>query len=134
MNDNVVVCKYCQSENVRKYGKYKDTQYYYCNGCKRKFSNPEAIPKMSQLKKHLNLTYTLSLAIALIPLILISFLYDSVVGYVIWIAVLFSASWWTLQQKGRSYSYLLLVCCVAGIGIPVILCLTNKTAQDEGDR
>ena len=26
-----VVCKYCQSLNVRKYGKYKDTQYYYCN-------------------------------------------------------------------------------------------------------
>jgi len=39
-------CKYCQSENVRKYGKYKDTQYYYCNDCQRKFSNPGAIPKM----------------------------------------------------------------------------------------
>jgi hypothetical protein len=41
-----IICKYCQSENVRKYGKYKDTQYYYCNICKRKFSNPEAIPKI----------------------------------------------------------------------------------------
>lgn len=41
-----VVCKYCESENVRKYGKYKDTQYYYCNDCKRKFSNIDAIPKM----------------------------------------------------------------------------------------
>jgi putative transposase len=39
-------CKYCQSENVRKYGTYKDTQYYYCNDCKRKFSNLDCIPKM----------------------------------------------------------------------------------------
>jgi len=39
-------CKYCQSENVIKYGKYKNTQYYYCNDCKRKFSNPDCIPKM----------------------------------------------------------------------------------------
>jgi len=41
-----LLCKYCQSENIRKYGKYKDTQYYYCNDCRRKFSNPDAIPKM----------------------------------------------------------------------------------------
>lgn len=39
-------CKYCNSDNVIKYGKYKDIQYYYCNDCKRKFSNPDAIPKM----------------------------------------------------------------------------------------
>jgi len=39
-------CKYCQSENVIKYGKYKDTQYYWCKDCKRKFANPDAIPKM----------------------------------------------------------------------------------------
>lgn len=41
-----IKCKYCASDDVRKYGKYKDTQYYYCNDCKRKFSNPDAIPKM----------------------------------------------------------------------------------------
>jgi transposase-like protein len=41
-----LVCKYCQSDNVRKYGTYKETQYYYCNDCKRKFSNSGAIPKM----------------------------------------------------------------------------------------
>ena len=41
-----IVCKYCQSDNIRKYGTYKDTQYYFCNDCKRKFSNPDAIPKM----------------------------------------------------------------------------------------
>lgn len=43
---NMICCKYCQSDNVRKYGKYKETQYYYCNDCERKFSNPDAIPKM----------------------------------------------------------------------------------------
>lgn len=41
-----LVCKYCQSENVIKFGKYKDVQYYYCKDCKRKFANPDAIPKM----------------------------------------------------------------------------------------
>jgi transposase-like protein len=54
-------CKYCQSEHVRKYGKYKDTQYYYCNDCKRKFSNLDAIPKMqystSKVSDVLNMYY-----------------------------------------------------------------------------
>jgi len=44
--DNTGQCKYCQSKNVIKYGKYKDVQYYFCKECKRKFANPEAIPKM----------------------------------------------------------------------------------------
>ncbi len=39
-------CKYCQSENVIKYGKLKDVQRYFCKDCKRKFANPDAIPKM----------------------------------------------------------------------------------------
>jgi transposase-like protein len=54
-------CKYCQSENVRKYGTYKETQYYWCNDCKHKFSNPEAIPKMqystSKIADALNMYY-----------------------------------------------------------------------------
>lgn len=54
-------CKYCQSERVRKYGTYKGTQYYFCNDCKRKFSNPDAIPKMqystSQIADALNMYY-----------------------------------------------------------------------------
>lgn len=44
--DSVNICKYCQSENVIKYGKYKNTQMYFCKDCKRKFANPNAIPKM----------------------------------------------------------------------------------------
>jgi putative transposase len=58
---NPVNCKYCQSPNVIKYGKYKDTQYYYCKDCGRKFSNPEAIPKMqystSKIADALNMYY-----------------------------------------------------------------------------
>lgn len=36
-----MICKYCQSESVIKYGKYKETQYYLCKSCNKKFSNPE---------------------------------------------------------------------------------------------
>ena len=39
-------CKYCQSENVIKYGLYKDVQRYFCNDCKRKFASTDTIPKM----------------------------------------------------------------------------------------
>ncbi len=31
------VCKFCQSTNTRKYGKYKATQLYFCDDCQRKF-------------------------------------------------------------------------------------------------
>ena len=41
-----MICKYCQSENVIKYGKLKNVQRYFCKDCKRKFANPDAIPKM----------------------------------------------------------------------------------------
>lgn len=41
-----VICKYCNSSKVIKFGKYKNTQYYYCKDCRHKFSNPDAIPKM----------------------------------------------------------------------------------------
>lgn len=36
-------CKYCLSQNVRKYGKYKDTQLYYCNECRRKFTPNDSL-------------------------------------------------------------------------------------------
>lgn len=57
----VTECKYCQSEHVIKFGKYKDTQYYYCNDCKRKFASTDTIPKMqhstSQVADVLNMYY-----------------------------------------------------------------------------
>ena len=39
-------CKYCESERVIKYGKYKDVQRYFCKDCKRKFAGLDTIPKM----------------------------------------------------------------------------------------
>lgn len=54
-------CKYCQSENVIKYGKYKDVQRYFCKDCKRKFAGIDTIPKMqyptSQVSDVLNMYY-----------------------------------------------------------------------------
>lgn len=39
-----VVCKICESENTRKYGKYKGIQSYYCNDCHTKFTGTDALP------------------------------------------------------------------------------------------
>ena len=44
--ENLKNCKYCQSENVIKYGLYKDVQRYFCKDCKRKFAGIDTIPKM----------------------------------------------------------------------------------------
>ena len=59
--ENNTICKYCQSENVIKYGSYKGVQRYYCKDCKRKFSNPDAIPKMqyatSKVSDAINMYY-----------------------------------------------------------------------------
>ena len=44
--ENQVNCKYCQSENVIKYGKYKDVQNYFCKDCRRKYAGIDTIPKM----------------------------------------------------------------------------------------
>src|SRR3990172_4680199 len=41
-----VLCKYCHSTNVKKFGTYKGIQRYFCNNCQRKFVNNNAIPKM----------------------------------------------------------------------------------------
>jgi transposase-like protein len=41
-----LLCKHCQSEDIKKYGKVKHVQRYFCNNCKRKFVSTETIPKM----------------------------------------------------------------------------------------
>ena len=57
----MTVCKYCQSENVIKYGLYKDVQRYFCKDCKRKFAGIDTIPKMQypthQVADALNMYY-----------------------------------------------------------------------------
>lgn len=39
-------CKYCGSNNLWLYGKYKGSQRFYCRDCKRKFAGNFALPKM----------------------------------------------------------------------------------------
>jgi putative transposase len=46
-----VICKYCQSDRIRKYGLVKGVQRYYCNNCKRKFVSGDTIPKMQNSTK-----------------------------------------------------------------------------------
>lgn len=44
--NNILLCKYCRSSNVRKYGLVKSVQRYFCNDCRRKFVSSDTIPKM----------------------------------------------------------------------------------------
>ncbi|MFC1966351.1 IS6 family transposase [Chloroflexota bacterium] len=41
-----IVCKYCGSKNVIKYGHYRGIQRFYCKDCKRKFADNDALPNM----------------------------------------------------------------------------------------
>ncbi len=58
---SVVVCKYCQSSNVIKYGKYGDTQLYYCKDCGSKFKDDDTLFHMktpaNQVTSALNMYY-----------------------------------------------------------------------------
>ncbi|MBM3141550.1 MAG: DDE-type integrase/transposase/recombinase [Chloroflexi bacterium] len=42
----LLTCKHCSSNDVVRFGHYKDTQYYWCNNCRRKFSIADTLPKM----------------------------------------------------------------------------------------
>lgn len=39
-----VTCKFCESQNTRKFGHYKGVQNYYCNDCHTKFTGTDALP------------------------------------------------------------------------------------------
>lgn len=41
-----IICKYCQSENVVKFGTFEGIQRYWCKDCERKFADNNALPKM----------------------------------------------------------------------------------------
>jgi len=43
---NQIVCKYCNSPDIVKYGKYEDEQYYWCKSCKRKFTTKDTLAGM----------------------------------------------------------------------------------------
>jgi len=54
-------CKFCNSENIIKYGKFRGIQRYFCNDCKRKFADNDALPNMKtstdQVGAALNMYY-----------------------------------------------------------------------------
>ena len=41
-----IVCKYCGSHNVIRYGTYNGSQRFWCKDCKRKFADNDALPEM----------------------------------------------------------------------------------------
>jgi putative transposase len=41
-----IVCKYCGSMDIVRFGQYKGVQRYFCNACKRKFTLADTLPKM----------------------------------------------------------------------------------------
>ena len=41
-----MICKYCQSTSIIKFGTYKGVQRYYCKDCKCKFTELNTLPKM----------------------------------------------------------------------------------------
>lgn len=44
--NNCIICKHCQSHNVRKYGFVDGVQTYFCNACHRKFKVDDRLFKM----------------------------------------------------------------------------------------
>jgi len=46
VNIEVVTCKYCGSFDLVKYGKFGDTQYFWCKKCKRKITALDTLSKM----------------------------------------------------------------------------------------
>jgi len=41
-----IVCKFCGSRNVIRYGHYRNIQRFFCKDCKRKFADNDALPNM----------------------------------------------------------------------------------------
>ncbi|MFC2010321.1 IS6 family transposase [Chloroflexota bacterium] len=54
-------CKYCQSENVIKFGKLGDVQLYYCKDCHSKFKGDDSLFRMhvpaNQISSAMNMYY-----------------------------------------------------------------------------
>jgi putative transposase len=50
---NKIICKYCQSPNVIKFGTFQGIQRYWCKDCKRKFV-PSKLPKMKTPTNHIS--------------------------------------------------------------------------------
>lgn len=51
--NNEIVCKYCGSANIVKYGTHEGIQRYWCKDCKRKFADNKALPEMKTPIRHI---------------------------------------------------------------------------------
>ncbi len=51
--ESKVTCVHCGNDHTRKYGTYNGEQRYWCNDCKRKFSNDGSIPNMKTPAKQI---------------------------------------------------------------------------------
>ena len=60
-NIDTLKCKYCQSEDIVKFGTYNGVQRYWCKACKRKFKADDALFHMktpaNQVSSALNMYY-----------------------------------------------------------------------------
>lgn len=48
-----MICKYCGSANIVKYGTHEGIQRYWCKDCKRKFADNKALPEMKTPIRHI---------------------------------------------------------------------------------
>jgi putative transposase len=49
-----LLCKYCQSPNVIKFGTFQGIQRYWCKDCKREFADNRALPTMKTPIEHIS--------------------------------------------------------------------------------
>jgi len=54
-NENIITCKHYNSKAISKYGKYKNTQLYWCKVCQRKFKGDDALFHMKVSPSHISL-------------------------------------------------------------------------------
>lgn len=45
-SETPIQCRFCAKTDISKYGKYKESQYYICKSCGRKFSGNDTYPHM----------------------------------------------------------------------------------------
>ncbi len=53
-----ITCRKCGSNNISMYGKYKDTQYYFCNDCNSKFEETDSYLNMKYSRRPVTKTLT----------------------------------------------------------------------------
>jgi len=47
-------CKFCGSSNIIRYGTFRGVQRWWCNDCKRKFADNDALPEMKTPIRHIS--------------------------------------------------------------------------------